>query len=424
MASRNPLVDFLAAVFGIGAWVSVNGLWVELPLLVQELPEKWNLPSFLTVIISIANVGPIAYSAWRLYKPRQRPAPVVYGLLFLGCVASLLLSLLWDRTSWIGSKEHSTALLILVFMLSLVDCTSSVLFIPYMAVWRNIYLPSYFVGEGLSGLLPALVALTQGAGGEVQCVNQTFGNETHLVPAPLEPNFSVQSFFLILFAMMVASATAFTVLEFLPHIKGERASSPTESETEIEVSQSKSQLVIDPPTKRIMRTMSYRLYVLMLLGQVWACSLTNGILPSVQSYSCGPYGNVTYHLAATLSALANPAAALATLMLPRAKAWVLAVLGTLGTIVGGYLMATALLSPSPPLVDETGGKALVVLSWVLFIGLMTYVRVEIANLMREEGAHALFWCGAVTQIGSAGGAVIGFLLVNVFKLFAYYDPCS
>ncbi|XP_068205739.1 solute carrier family 52, riboflavin transporter, member 3-B isoform X2 [Palaemon carinicauda] len=424
MTRRNPLVDVLAAVFGIGAWVSVNGLWVELPLLVEELPEKWNLPSFLTVIISIANVGPIAYSLWRLYKPRQRPAPVVYGLLSLGCIASLLLSLLWDHTSVIGDKEHSTALLVLVFMLSLVDCTSSVLFIPYMAIWRNTYLPSYFVGEGLSGLLPALVALTQGAGGDAHCVNQTFGNETHLVPAPLEPNFSVQAFFLILFAMMVASATAFTMLEFLPSIKGERASSPTESETEIEVSQSKSHLMIEAPSKRIMRTMSYRLYATMLLGQIWACSLTNGILPSIQSYSCGPYGNVTYHLAATLSAVANPVAALATLMLPRAKSWVLAVLGTLGTIVGGYLMATALLSPSPPLVDETGGKALVILSWVLFTALMTYVRVEIANLMREEGAHALFWCGAVTQIGSAGGAVIGFLLVNVFHLFAYYDPCS
>ncbi|KAK7076373.1 hypothetical protein SK128_018806 [Halocaridina rubra] len=65
-----------------------------------------------------------------------------------------------------------------------------------------------------------------------------------------------------------------------------------------------------------------------------------------------------------------------------------------------------------------------VIAWVAFTGVMTYVRVEIANQMREEGAHALFWCGAVTQIGSAVGAVVGFLLVNVFTLFAYYDPCA
>ncbi|KAK7076371.1 hypothetical protein SK128_018804 [Halocaridina rubra] len=110
---RNLLVDVLAAVFGIGAWVSVNGLWVELPLIVNDLPENWSLPSYLSVIISIANVGPIAYSVWRLYKPRQRPTPVVYGLLTLGCIASLLLAFLWDRTSWIGGTKHSTALMVL-----------------------------------------------------------------------------------------------------------------------------------------------------------------------------------------------------------------------------------------------------------------------------------------------------------------------
>lgn len=55
---------------------------------------------------------------------------------------------------------------------------------------------------------------------------------------------------------------------------------------------------------------------------------------------------------------------------------------------------------------------------------MTYVRVEIANQLREEGARSLFWCGAVTQAGSAVGAIVTFLLVNVYSLFIPYYPCS
>lgn len=50
---RRPLVDLLAMTFGIGAWVAINGLWVELPLLVLQLPEGWNLPSYLSVIIQV-----------------------------------------------------------------------------------------------------------------------------------------------------------------------------------------------------------------------------------------------------------------------------------------------------------------------------------------------------------------------------------
>lgn len=49
---HSPLVNLFAILFGIGAWVSVNGIWVELPLLVH-LPEGWALPSYLSVIIQV-----------------------------------------------------------------------------------------------------------------------------------------------------------------------------------------------------------------------------------------------------------------------------------------------------------------------------------------------------------------------------------
>lgn len=93
-------------------------------------------------------------------------------------MASLFLALFWDQTSYIGDEEHSTALFILVFFLATVDCTSSVLFLPFMAIFRAIYLNSYLIGEGLSGFLPSLVALAQGVGGNPYCDNVTVINET------------------------------------------------------------------------------------------------------------------------------------------------------------------------------------------------------------------------------------------------------
>ena len=63
--SRLVLIDVLAMLFGISSWISINGLWVELPLLVNELPESWSLASYLSVIVQIANLGPITYCGLR-----------------------------------------------------------------------------------------------------------------------------------------------------------------------------------------------------------------------------------------------------------------------------------------------------------------------------------------------------------------------
>ena len=50
-------VVLLAISFGIGAWVSINGLWTELPLLI-DLPEGWTISSYLVVIIQVSFTPP------------------------------------------------------------------------------------------------------------------------------------------------------------------------------------------------------------------------------------------------------------------------------------------------------------------------------------------------------------------------------
>lgn len=56
---NRALMHVFVMLFGIGAWVAINGVWVELPILVDALPENWGLPSYLVILIQVANLGPL-----------------------------------------------------------------------------------------------------------------------------------------------------------------------------------------------------------------------------------------------------------------------------------------------------------------------------------------------------------------------------
>ena len=92
--------------------------------------------------------------------------------------------------------------------------------------------------------------------------------------------------------------------------------------------------------------------------QFLVCCLSNGALSSIQSYSCAPY--------VTLSAMAYP------------------------------LMAFLVFFQMGP--------------WVATGAHFSYVKVVVAGMCRTSGY--LFSCGVVTQICSAIGAAIMFILVH------------
>ena len=78
LRNRVILIDLLAVLFGISSWISINGLWVELPLLVQELPEGWALPSYVTIIAQFGNVGPVIFSLLVHVFPNVREQYFIY----------------------------------------------------------------------------------------------------------------------------------------------------------------------------------------------------------------------------------------------------------------------------------------------------------------------------------------------------------
>lgn len=341
------LTHVLACLFGMGSWVAINGMWVELPLVVPEIPEGWFLPSYLTVLIQMANIGPLFITLMHRFRPRVLDErPVIYFIVGLGIVATFLLAFFWRHTVTIGGSLYSVPLLLLSFLLSVVDCTSSVTFLPFMMRLCPQYLTTYFVGEGLSGLVPALVALIQGVG-VVHCQNATLSGADNkmdnasttvdsgaLVAIYQPAKFSAQIFFIFLSAMMVVCMVAFVLLNYHPAVARERkndlyfSEDLTSGKREQSMSlhaQTPEQKPMISPMESIRReprssfgrgTYSTTEVVFIFIVLAWVNALTNAVLPSVQSYSCLPYGNKAYHLASTMAAVANPVACFIAMFMP------------------------------------------------------------------------------------------------------------
>ncbi|NXA78400.1 S52A3 protein, partial [Thryothorus ludovicianus] len=444
------LTHLLACAFGMGSWVAVNGLWVEVPLMVTVLPEQWYLPSYITIIIQMANVGPLFVTLMNLFRPGLlKEVAVIYVILSVGVMACLLLAFLWNHTSLISGTSHSISFLILTFFLALVDCTSSVTFLPFMMQLQPQYTNTFFIGEGLSGLIPALIALGQGSGLS-RCtnvsyeVNTTTGNQTtestfQLETQYLPPNFSTLIFFLLMTAMMLTCLLAFFFLTRQPKVweLSQQELFPSNivlnSFDQILDEGSDSQMSRgcscpkDPkgPQDILPQKVSYSLKQLILIYLLitWVSALTNGVLPSVQSYSCLPYGHTTYHLAATLSSMANPLACIVAMFLPSRSLTLMVILTMAGTGFGAYNMAIAVMSPCPPLQQSQWGNAIIVLSWVLFTGTLSYMKVMAGVILRSRSRGALVCYGVLEQLGSLLGALLMFPLVNVYGLFKSADYC-
>ena len=219
------VTHILVCVFSTGSWIANNGLSVEMPVIIPHLPEGWALPSYLYIITQISNVGPLIYVIGSKHFPSVfRQERYICVLIFLGILGTSLLAFFWKETTYIAGTPHSTAFMVLAFVVSMVDTTSVVTFLPFMSVLPEFYISTYFVGEGFSGVWPSLVALAQG----VECReynNSLYGSNVMILksaPAKIhgtEPNFSPRVFFLFLCAMMVASGLAFAALNFLPLVK-------------------------------------------------------------------------------------------------------------------------------------------------------------------------------------------------------------
>lgn len=357
-ANRNALVDILAIFFGVGTWIGINSTYVQLPLLVHATPEQWNLASYIVVIIQVGNIGPLLYTFMQRFFA-VRDNLIIYFLLAIGIAAGFGMAFLYDITAHVFGAERSVAIFTNVFFFALVGCTSSVLFMPYFGRFRDIYLITYLIGEGLSGFLPALLALIQGVGGNAQCKPGEDGKLQSWTP---EPRFGTQTFFLVISSLFLASFVAFLLLDQLKSVRKEYAASVTighGNNFQYNTNDEKSD-DSDVPAKATEKKLSDRNYrnLLVLLGFV--CCFSNAIFPSIMSFGTLPYGNVAYHFAVTLSSIANPVACFIAVFVTTTSIRNIITLCVVTIPFAAYSIATAAMSPSPPLLGNVMGEILVV----------------------------------------------------------------
>ncbi|KAL5283314.1 SLC52A3 family protein [Megaselia abdita] len=416
---RSITVDFLSILFGIAAWIGINSLFIELPLLVEKAPEGWNLPSYLTIMVQLANVGPLFYTLAQKYLKRKLDdAHIIYVVLAIGTVSSILVAFLYDKTAYIGGEEHSVALFVLVFFLAVNCCTSSVLFMPYMGRFKEIYLISYLTGEGLSGLVPSVVALIQGVGGKTECVPLEIENGTSiLTPYTSPPLFGSQAFFIFVFVVMFCSSVAFALLDKLDFCKKQYAKGKVDFGNDYSYDQEKegSETFVQISRKQYA-------FLLILIGVL--SFLANGMFNSILSYSCLPYGSQAYHLSATLSVIANPVACFLAVFLPHTSLKSILTLSGVIAVLTTYCFVTAGMSPNPPLVGTAAGGVLIIIFWTILNGFVSYVKLCITTVMRSQGGKSLVWVGAITQLGATLGAVIIFVLINFAKVFTATEEAA
>ncbi|XP_062987319.1 solute carrier family 52, riboflavin transporter, member 2 [Elgaria multicarinata webbii] len=440
LSSQAVVTHVLVALFGMGSWVSVNSLWVELPVVVNQLPEGWNLPAYLTVLIALGNVGPVSVTLAHHFAPgRLKEQWLIHAIQVLAIGAALFLALFWAHTAVVAGELHSVGFLALAFVLALVCCTSNVSFLPFMYQFPQPFIRTFFIGQGLSSLLPCVLALGQGVG-QLECLN---GTQPHY----LEENFSATTYFWLLLALLVVSALAFLALVVWHKQRGAPGKSSSKHSVGTEESfplQADATPTSDAPTENVAAGDSAgppeaeeaaataaataatfwtrrNIYLLVLLGL--SNALTNGVLPAVQSYSCLPYGVLAYHLSVVLSNISNPVACFFAMFLLCRSALGLSIISAVACVFGAYLMVLAAFSPCPPLVGSSVGIALVVISWIVFMGLFSYLKVVVGSLLHEAGHSALVWCGAIIQAGSLVGALVMFPLTGIYNLFLSGKDC-
>ena len=203
-------VSILVVLFVVGSWLNLSGVWIEFPLIVDQLPEGWRLPAAMGLIANLANIGVVIIAVIRRFS-RGRvgyeiPANII--ILTTGTIVLVILAFVWHKTTIINGTPHSTYLMGFSLSLSLVDCTSSVTFLPFLDRYEPVYINAYFLGEALSSLFPALLGIAQGVG-QTSCIRNSDGE---LVEYNSPPRFSVRIYFLALSIIMLASLLSFITL--------------------------------------------------------------------------------------------------------------------------------------------------------------------------------------------------------------------
>ena len=386
------LVFILIAFYTSSSWIDVVGVRIEMPLMINVVPEGWKIASYVSLVTQLANVGPILYTIVSKVRSRinkrkasnyhsKKDVVLSFAIISIEVVSMLLISIFWNHPTYVSGKKHSVVLMVLLCCSGLCSCLSSLVFLPYMARYPAHYISAFYLGNGLSGIIPGFIGMSQGLGEEPTCLNVTvFANKScstsnctdsslqyKLIPQYPPPRFSVQVYFIIISCLLVASLVSFCCLNYtrlrrhqVPRDNLCQAAEEQVEEQDVPPDQTiveKTFIYIIKVDKKVYSTMELALYLSALGISQFALF---GFLPSILPYVCLPYGNKVFNITVRLSYVYGGLVSVLTLFIPRPSEKVVLVFGLFGLTGFVYLLVLGLQSPHPILQHEIAGYVLVV----------------------------------------------------------------
>lgn len=348
---RSLVVDLCAVLFGIGSWIGVSSTYLQLPIITHAAPEGWKLSSFIDMTVQSGNIGTIAYVLYQKFSSKKLyDAYVIYVVMGIACFAAFGMAFFYDFTVEIFGNPRSIAIIGFTALFALVACMSSVLCMPYMGRFREIYLVSYLLGQGLNGFPSAILSLIQGIDDSDGC--DSSGTSQSL--------FGPRQFFLFVFVMFVLSTIAFKMLNSSKICEKEYAAVLVDNGNYYQYDLSESNKDNYQNLPENVRNLSKWNLIYLLVTDAVVCFIGNGILPALQPFSSLPYGKRAYHYSTAFCSIANPITCVVAIFVPHFSIRWVRILSGVWFALGSYLILCALQSPHPPFVEQLYGEILIV----------------------------------------------------------------
>jgi riboflavin transporter 2 len=232
-------------------------------------------------------------------------------------------------------------------------------FLTYIGKFKQNYVTALYIGEGISSLLPGVLAIAQGIGEDNTCsinLNASNISSTNNTIDNTQPNFSVSAYFWILFLILGISLGAFILLDRLSKFKKQRIKRNDEAQVEEPL---KGKNVTDGKiyaVKLEIKRGKYYLYVSITIVSF----LLYGFIPGLSSYSALPYSSKTMHLSISLALIVQPLSSVVATFIQLKSIRSIFIILLLGALISSYIIAMSFLSPCPILKDSVIGDVLMV----------------------------------------------------------------
>ncbi|TKR65353.1 hypothetical protein L596_025767 [Steinernema carpocapsae] len=410
------LIDFatirrhlFVAIYGMGSWLSINAMYVELPLLVNIIPEGWTFASYMVVILQLVCLLALLYSCVA-YKFESLITGNVYAIsvmCLMSVIGILMSAFVYNIPSTVSGEAHSVLLLIAIGIMGLPCTVSDMLFMPFISKFKESHIvATYFIGMGLSALVPSAISFAQVVPHKEN--DTDFGSEEHWV----EGSFNVSVFMCLMAVIMAASLCGFLLLVRDRKINAVVEISSFHERLEDDGNSDASVVVRVKPKKKKL-TIAENWFLLLL-----SCFLggaQNSIMPTVLPIACRPYGQQTYHLANSLFIMANPVFCFIPFFVSIRHNFLFVIHTIFCT---ACLVFFIVMGAIGGIADHNLATILICIIAPCTSGLMSWERAAIAEVLRNDSSErGLFWCGTFTQIGAFVLAIVMFLLTTVFKIY-------